>query len=119
MGDEPAYWEGNAWFASNSQEIEVFVDGASDDDFVQQHEFFKNFCEQWPKMHEQVENALRAQSPKAQGGQVRFVVSAVSVPKCSIEDAEWDIFFSTLPASNDAFTVHMKGCFPVGVVRDS
>ena len=47
MGDKLQYWEGNTHFAPTGTDFEVFVDGTSDDNLSDQHQFFERVCENW------------------------------------------------------------------------
>jgi hypothetical protein len=50
MGDKAGYWEAKTRFRPTGENIELFVDGRSDDSMVFQHEFFETICRRWSEI---------------------------------------------------------------------
>lgn len=120
-----AYWEGKAKFLPTSSSIEVFVEGAVDDNLEVQHEFFEDLCREWPTIREGIGKALRdrwlKRNPEIPTDPIWewFTIASVRIPKGSIDTATWDIsFYRRSDPENACFNVLMKGREPVQVVLD-
>jgi hypothetical protein len=123
VGDRSKYWEAKVKFAPTGSEIEIFVDGSARDDMKQQHEFFKKLSEEWPSLREQVERILQVKSremnPKSQRVENQFRLSSITIPKGSIDSAEWEISFSGAAGEHPfLYSVRMKGREPQLAVAD-
>ena len=124
MGDRLKYWEGRARFSPTDSQIEVFVDGAADDDMAEQHEFFEKLVADWPRLREEIWKMLGPSLPKRNSKEQvattfdQLRLSSISIPKGTIETAEWELSFDD-PSSEYSYTVHMKGYQSVlSVVED-
>src|SRR5439155_23081866 len=118
MGDRLQYWEGKANFSPTSTEIEVFVDGSAEDSMDQQHEFFQTLSAKWASLSEAIGKMLQEASrdwyPNLPAGSIwdHFSVASLDVPRHVLENAEWEITFSSKDDYGRLFTVHMKGTQP-------
>jgi hypothetical protein len=124
MGDRLNYWEGKAWFTPPASEIEVFVDGSAYDDMERQPQFYKTICEEWPILSRGMEGELLRSwsewNPKgdATSASPAFKISSLSIPRTSIENAEWETWFSTVLDRDRLFTLYMRGRVPIFTVVD-
>jgi hypothetical protein len=117
MGDELKYWEGKAHFAPTGTEIEVFVDGTSEDSMSQQHGFYESVCQRWSEWSAQITAKVRLEAEPDSRGNLQ--VSSMSIPKSQlIDDTEWEVSFST-QSSGYFYTVQMKGANPESIAWDS
>lgn len=123
MGDRLRYWEGIAKFAPTGVNVDVFVDGSSDDDMKQQRELFKNICEEWSSLRDPIGEMLQ-ESCRERGRELladsvwdQFQVSSLSVPKSGLDSAEWEISFSAR-SEDHLLSVNMKGRRPLRVAID-
>ena len=113
MGQRVGYWEGKAKIPDEtSTEIEIFVDGRPDDDFRLQHEFYNQVCAEWPCLQVEIARAIGRDFGQRAEEVKELTVTSMSIPKCAIEKAEWDISFV---CDLNFVTVHMKGREPVQI----
>ena len=121
LGIRANYWEGKAHFPPIGSVVEVFVDGASDDRFEEQHEFFEQLIQEWPSINSAIVKVLEGQwnlrFPKLQNdpGAV-FKISSLSIPKSSLDRAVWEISWTNELDANHLWTVQMKGLLPDRIV---
>jgi hypothetical protein len=122
MGDRLKYWEGKAMFTPTASVVEVFVDGSADDDMERQREFFQRSLREWPSLSEAIGRMLlkgwHEREPKipVESPWDQFRVSSLSIPKASIEDAEWQISFVTPSDPNHLWTLDMRGRQPLRLI---
>ncbi len=115
-GKRKPYWEGKAHFSPTGTVIEVMVDGASDANMTQQHEFFVAVCKMWDNLSPILTTTI--QQEYAHSSKEVLRLSALSIPNSHLSgDAEWDVSFST--QGNSHYTVHMKGLTPETVEWDT
>ena len=120
MGDRLKYWEGQILFAPTGSTIEVFVDGPADDGMEEQHIFFQRVIQEWPALSSSIGRFLIEQSYEREP-KIRidsFRICSLSIPAGSIENADWEVSFDTLPDRDHIWAVHMKGLVPLGFVVD-
>jgi hypothetical protein len=117
MGDKMQYWEGKAHFVPAGTEIEVFVDGTSDDSMDDQHQFFERVSENWSQWSVPILEKVRLQFPPDTKDVVQ--ISSINLPNSRFTDnSEWQVSFSAEPSGN-FYTVHMRGAQPESVDWDS
>src|SRR5215468_8333664 len=91
MGDKLQYWEGKAHFAPAGTDIEVFVDGASDDNMNDQHQFFERVCENWSQWSVPILEKVRQRHPDAKDN---MQVSSMNLPRSRFaDDSAWQVSF--------------------------
>jgi hypothetical protein len=123
MGVRANYWEGKAHFPPTGSVIEVFVDGAADDEFQEQHEFFERLIQEWPHINIAIAKALAAErnsreSKLRDDPGAMFKVSSLSIPKSSLDVAVWEISWIHQLNTTHLWTVRMKGLVPDKIVVD-
>jgi hypothetical protein len=115
MGDRRRYWEGKAQFPPTHTKIEVFVDGSVDDTLDQQHGFFQYLMKTWPDLSAVLGSVLlqkwREQMPETpvKSAWEIFSLSSVSIPKDSLEKAQWEISFVNAADPDNLWTLRMHG----------
>lgn len=124
MGEKLKYWEGKAIFSPCNSEIEVFVDGSKQCVFNNQYEFFRRVCAEWPELSraigpklQEVYQRTNESSPVALWDEL--VVTSISVPDCSLDEANWTIGFSAKSDESRAYFVEMKGRVPITASYDT
>jgi hypothetical protein len=121
MGKRLKYWEGKAFFEPTGAFIEVFVDGLPDDDMGQQHDFFQQVVKEWHSLRKEIGDMLLMEWQKyypaipIESPWDLFRLSSISIPKGSIESAEWEMCFTT---ENHLWAVRIKGRQPQQVSVD-
>jgi hypothetical protein len=117
MGDRLKYWECKIVFTPTSSVIEAFVDGSVEDSMEDQHKFFEQLLQDWPNLRETIGRMLLEKwhelQPKARTERPweLFKLSSLTIPSSSIEDAKWEVSFSTL-SDPHLWTVEMVGRQP-------
>ena len=123
MGDRLGYWEGRANFAPLSSEIEVFVNGAKDDEMNSQHEFFEKVQKDWSHLSLVIEQAVANERQNFESHSAvsqiwqRAKLASLTIPKDRYEEADWQV---TLEEEEPPrlWTVRMKGRQPQAVTMD-
>lgn len=117
MGDKLQYWEGNAHFAPAGTDIEFFVDGTSDDNMDDQHQFFEHVRDNWSQWSVPILEKVRLECQPDAKDDVQ--ISSMNLPKSQFtENTQWQVSFSAKPSGN-LYTVHMRGAKPESVEYDS
>jgi hypothetical protein len=123
MGDRLKYWEGKATFTPTGSIVEVFVDGFAEDSMEQQHNFFQRLLDVWPNLSKVITRFLLDHWNESEPGKpvespwASFKISSLSIPKDSIEHANWEISFVTSDPTR-LWTVQMTGLLPQELTVD-
>lgn len=125
MGNRLQYWEARTTFSPTSSIIEVFVEGSKNDPMEQQHRFFNELVQEWQDLHKKISKLIandllgQEQPQDRQSNQEEVKISSISVPRGSLDEAEWEASFKVASQPHSLFTVRMKGRNPQNVLRDS
>ena len=115
-----SYWEGNADFPFDPPHLAVAVRGGKDDDMAIQRQFYKEFVSDWPQLKPVVFAFISKQNwklhPESSEGQLKL--GAVTIPKGSLVDAEWNLVFDGATPDGAVMTIHMKGREPYSFAVD-
>jgi hypothetical protein len=112
LGD---YWEGTVHFAPTDCDIEVFVDGATDEDLSDQRGLYLQIMANWSVLSPKIRNGLQEHFPELSRD---LTVSGLNIPKAaSFDNANWEVYFES-PSSQYSYTVAMTGAKVIGVSRD-
>ena len=118
MGDRLKYWEGKAVFKPTNANIEVFVDGTLENGMEQQRDFYQQVMREWPILRENIGRVIlqrwHERTPKLSDDSLwnLFTVSSISIPRASMEGAQWEISFVTSSDPNHLWTMRMNGRQP-------
>jgi hypothetical protein len=116
MGDKLQYWEGNAHFAPAARDIEVFVDGTSEDSMDEQRGFYEKVSQNWAQWSVPILEKIRGE--REPDSKDAMHVSSMSIPRSRFaDDSEWEVSFSAEP-SGGSYTVKMRGPKPESVEWD-
>ncbi len=123
MGDHAKYWEAKTKFHWAESDIEVFVEASAADNMEQQQEFFRKLTEEWPSLRDGIGQSLHQEwhrwnpATGADPPPNQFVISSMTIPKGTVENAEWEISFASR-GEGHLYTVQMKGLTPIRVVAE-
>jgi hypothetical protein len=124
MGDHRQYWEGKAALVPADSVVDVFVEGSAKDGMEQQHDFFRRLLQEWPELREAIGRVLlggwHEWEPKTpiESPWDKFSVASVTIPRTSLEYADWEITFETPSHPDRLWTVYMRGRQPQHYTMD-